>query len=100
MPGQPDLGAGRGLRRPSWTVPNRACRASACAASLVGVRSIAPLTTVVNTFGGTWFEKDWTPKVNAPEFNRGDRPSTSNLVQGARRGGRRPGRFHRMPDRD
>src|SRR3954464_3773044 len=31
---------------------------------------IAPLTTVVNTFGGTWFEKDWTPKVNAPEFNQ------------------------------
>ena len=30
----------------------------------------APLTTVVNTFGGTWFEKDWTPKVNAPEFNQ------------------------------
>jgi sorbitol/mannitol transport system substrate-binding protein len=23
---------------------------------------------VVNTFGGTWFEKDWTPKVNGPEF--------------------------------
>ncbi|MFD0744148.1 extracellular solute-binding protein [Phytohabitans flavus] len=22
----------------------------------------APLTTVVNTFGGTWFEKDWTPR--------------------------------------
>jgi sorbitol/mannitol transport system substrate-binding protein len=29
---------------------------------------MAPLTTVVNTFGGTWFEQDWTPKVNAPEF--------------------------------
>ncbi len=28
----------------------------------------APLTTLVNTFGGTWFEKDWTPKVDAPEF--------------------------------
>ena len=28
----------------------------------------APLTTVVNTFGGTWFDKDWTAKVNAPEF--------------------------------
>ncbi|WP_240770263.1 sugar ABC transporter substrate-binding protein [Nocardioides sp. GY 10127] len=28
----------------------------------------APLTTVVNTFGGTWFEEDWTPKVNSPEF--------------------------------
>ena len=32
----------------------------------------APLTTVVNTFGGTWFDKDWTPQVNAPEFKRGD----------------------------
>jgi sorbitol/mannitol transport system substrate-binding protein len=28
----------------------------------------APLTTVVNTFGGTWFDKDWTAKVNSPEF--------------------------------
>lgn len=28
----------------------------------------APLTTVVNTFGGTWFDKDWTPRVDAPEF--------------------------------
>ncbi|MFF2298510.1 ABC transporter substrate-binding protein [Arthrobacter sp. NPDC058127] len=27
-----------------------------------------PLTTVVNTFGGTWFDKDWNAKVNAPEF--------------------------------
>ncbi|MFF5080540.1 ABC transporter substrate-binding protein [Actinoplanes sp. NPDC000266] len=30
----------------------------------------APLTTVVNTYGGTWFEKDWTPKVNSPEFTQ------------------------------
>jgi polyol transport system substrate-binding protein len=30
----------------------------------------APLTTVVNTYGGTWFDKDWTPKVNAPEFKQ------------------------------
>ena len=28
----------------------------------------APLTTVVNTFGGTWFNEDWTPGVNSPEF--------------------------------
>src|SRR3954462_794601 len=33
----------------------------------------APLTTVVNTFGGTWFTKDWTPKVNAPEFKAATR---------------------------
>ncbi|XVU25952.1 ABC transporter substrate-binding protein [Actinoplanes sp. CA-054009] len=30
----------------------------------------APLTTVVNTYGGTWFEKDWTAKVNSPEFTQ------------------------------
>jgi sorbitol/mannitol transport system substrate-binding protein len=28
----------------------------------------APLTTVVNTFGGTWFTKDWQAQVNSPEF--------------------------------
>jgi sorbitol/mannitol transport system substrate-binding protein len=30
----------------------------------------APLTTVVNTFGGTWFTKDWQPRVDSPEFRR------------------------------
>ena len=30
----------------------------------------APLTTVVNTFGGTWFTKDWQAEVNAPEFKQ------------------------------
>jgi polyol transport system substrate-binding protein len=29
---------------------------------------IAPLTTAVNTFGGTWFTKDWQAQVNHPEF--------------------------------
>lgn len=29
---------------------------------------IAPLTTVVNTFGGTWFDEDWNAQVDAPEF--------------------------------
>ena len=28
----------------------------------------APLTTMVNTFGGTWFTKDWQAQVNGPEF--------------------------------
>jgi len=30
----------------------------------------APLTSVVNTFGGTWFTKDWQPEVNSPEFKQ------------------------------
>jgi sorbitol/mannitol transport system substrate-binding protein len=29
---------------------------------------MAPLTTVVNTFGGTWFTKDWKAQVNSPQF--------------------------------
>jgi sorbitol/mannitol transport system substrate-binding protein len=28
----------------------------------------APLTTMVNTFGGTWFTKDWQAQVDSPEF--------------------------------
>lgn len=28
----------------------------------------APLTTVVNTFGGTWFDKDWNAQLDSPEF--------------------------------
>ncbi|WP_103532443.1 sugar ABC transporter substrate-binding protein [Streptomyces sp. SM11] len=31
---------------------------------------IAPLTTVVNTMGGTWFTEDWEPRLNAPEFKK------------------------------
>jgi sorbitol/mannitol transport system substrate-binding protein len=28
----------------------------------------APLTTVVNTFGGSWFDQKWNAQVNAPGF--------------------------------
>jgi sorbitol/mannitol transport system substrate-binding protein len=28
----------------------------------------APLTTVVNTFGGTWFDENWDAQVDSPEF--------------------------------
>jgi sorbitol/mannitol transport system substrate-binding protein len=41
---------------------------------------LAPLTTVVNTFGGTWFDKDWTAEVNGPGFTRGTQFYV-NLVQ-------------------
>jgi sorbitol/mannitol transport system substrate-binding protein len=30
----------------------------------------APLTTLVNTFGGTWFDADWNAKVDSPEFRK------------------------------
>lgn len=28
----------------------------------------APLTTVVQTFGGTWYDEDWNAQVDSPEF--------------------------------
>ncbi|MFG3096268.1 ABC transporter substrate-binding protein [Streptomyces sp. NPDC048202] len=31
---------------------------------------IAPLSTVVNTFGGTWFDKDWNARLDSPEFKK------------------------------
>ncbi|MFD8815808.1 ABC transporter substrate-binding protein, partial [Streptomyces sp. NPDC059627] len=31
---------------------------------------LAPLTTVVNTFGGTWFDKDWKAQLDAPAFKQ------------------------------
>jgi len=76
-----DLFAAKGLtmpERPTWQqVADFASKlddkgggvAGICLRGLPGWGEVfAPLTTVVNTFGGTWFEKDWTAKVNAPEF--------------------------------
>jgi sorbitol/mannitol transport system substrate-binding protein len=31
---------------------------------------MAPLTTVVNTMGGTWFDKNWTAQVDSPAFTK------------------------------
>lgn len=30
----------------------------------------APLTTMVNTFGGTWFTEDWDAQLTSPEFKK------------------------------
>jgi polyol transport system substrate-binding protein len=32
--------------------------------------AIAPLTTVVNTMGGTWFDVNWDAQLKAPEFKQ------------------------------
>ena len=31
---------------------------------------MAPLTTVVNTFGGTWFTKDWQAQLTSPQWSQ------------------------------
>ena len=30
----------------------------------------APLTTVVKTFGGNWYDMDWKATVNSPEWKQ------------------------------
>ena len=30
---------------------------------------MAPLTTVVNTYGGRWFDENWEPQLDTPEWN-------------------------------
>jgi sorbitol/mannitol transport system substrate-binding protein len=64
--------------KPTWDeVAALAAKADGAAPGMKGIclrgqpgwgQVFAPLTTVVNTFGGTWFDKDWNAKVNAPEF--------------------------------
>jgi len=40
-----------------------------CLRGLAGWGQVfAPLTTVVNTFGGTWFDENFDAQVNSPEF--------------------------------
>ncbi|ELS52347.1 putative Sugar ABC transporter solute-binding protein [Streptomyces viridochromogenes Tue57] len=34
---------------------------------------MAPLTTVINTFGGTWFDKDWNARLNSREAKEATR---------------------------
>lgn len=64
--------------KPTWDeVAALAARADGAAPGMKGIclrgqpgwgQIFAPLTTVVNTFGGTWFDKDWNAQVNSPEF--------------------------------
>jgi sorbitol/mannitol transport system substrate-binding protein len=76
-----DMFTAKGLtmpEKPTWAqVAELAAKADDKANGVAGIclrglpgwgEGIASLTTIVNTYGGTWFEKDWTPKLNAPEF--------------------------------
>jgi sorbitol/mannitol transport system substrate-binding protein len=76
-----DIFAAKGLSmpsNPSWDqVAALAAKADGAAPGMKGIclrgqpgwgQVFAPLTTVVNTFGGTWFDKDWNAQVNSPEF--------------------------------
>ena len=60
--GEADLAAGR-RRSPPRSTARKPGMKGICLRGQPGWGEVfAPLTTVVNTFGGTWFDKDW----NAP----------------------------------
>lgn len=76
-----DIFAAKGLTmpaNPTWDqVADLAAKADDPSTGMKGIclrgqpgwgQIFAPLTTVVNTFGGTWFNKDWTAGVNSPKF--------------------------------
>ncbi|MGW0738067.1 ABC transporter substrate-binding protein [Streptomyces sp. NPDC002851] len=81
-----DVFAKAGLKmpaRPTWKqVADLAARVDGAEPGMKGIclrglpgwgELMAPLTTVVNTFGGTWFEKDWTARLDSKEFKEATR---------------------------
>ncbi|MGW1723921.1 ABC transporter substrate-binding protein [Streptomyces sp. NPDC002306] len=78
-----DVFAAKGLTmpaHPTWTqVADLAARADGAEPGMKGIclrglpgwgEVMAPLTTVVNTFGGTWFDQDWKARLDSPEFRK------------------------------
>ncbi len=78
-----DLFEAKGItmpERPTWTqVADFAAKMDGAEPGMKGIclrglpgwgEVFAPLTTVVNTFGGTWFTADWQPQVSSPEFTK------------------------------
>lgn len=78
-----DVFAAKGLTmptNPTWAqVADLAAKVDGAEPGMKGIclrglpgwgENMGPLTTVVNTFGGTWFTKDWQPQVNGPEFTK------------------------------
>ncbi|WP_330291896.1 ABC transporter substrate-binding protein [Streptomyces sp. NBC_00576] len=65
---------------PTWTqVADLAAKADGAESGMKGIclrglpgwgEVMAPLTTVVNTFGGTWFDRNWKARLDSPEWQR------------------------------
>ncbi len=88
-----DIFAAKGLTmpaKPTWQqVADLAARLDGAEPGMKGIclrglpgwgEVMAPLTTVVNTFGGTWFDKDWKARLDSPS---GSRRSTSTSAWSA-----------------
>jgi sorbitol/mannitol transport system substrate-binding protein len=78
-----DVLAAKGIEmpaKPTWPqVADIAARVDGAQPGMAGIclrgqpgwgQVFAPLTTVVNTFGGTWFTKDWQAQVDGEPFQK------------------------------
>ncbi|WBB61102.1 sugar ABC transporter substrate-binding protein [Streptomyces sp. WMMC500] len=78
-----DVFAEHGLKmpgKPTWQeVADLAAEADGAEPGMKGIclrglpgwgEVIAPLTTVVNTMGGTWFDENWEAQLTSPEFTK------------------------------
>ncbi|MGW3207437.1 ABC transporter substrate-binding protein [Streptomyces sp. NPDC001135] len=78
-----DVFAAKGLTmpaHPTWRqVADLAARVDGARPGMKGIclrglpgwgELMAPLTTVVNTFGGTWFDQHWKARLDSPEFEK------------------------------
>ncbi|MFF7445187.1 MULTISPECIES: extracellular solute-binding protein [unclassified Streptomyces] len=78
-----DVFAQAGLKmpaHPTWTqVADLAAKLDGAEPGMKGIclrglpgwgEVMAPLTTVVNTFGGTWFDKNWKARLDSPAWQR------------------------------
>ncbi|MEY9874608.1 ABC-type glycerol-3-phosphate transport system substrate-binding protein [Streptacidiphilus sp. MAP12-33] len=78
-----DVFAAKGLTmpaNPTWNqVADLAAKADGAQPGMKGIclrgqvgwgEMLAPLTTVVNTMGGTWFDKDWNAQLTSPAFTK------------------------------
>ncbi|MFD3560638.1 MULTISPECIES: ABC transporter substrate-binding protein [unclassified Streptomyces] len=81
-----DVFTKKGLRmpaHPTWQqVADLAAKADGAEPGMKGIclrglpgwgELMAPLTTVVNTFGGTWFDKNWKAQLTSPGFEKATR---------------------------
>lgn len=69
--------------RPTWDeIARLACRLHAPRQGRYGIvlrglpgwgEAMAPLTTIANTFGARWFDMDWEPQLDSPEWKAATR---------------------------
>ena len=86
MPPSADLAAGRGVRPHKLKTRDMA---GICLRGKPGWGEVlAPLDTVINTFGGRWFDMDWNAQLTSPEVEKAVKFYV-DMVQSVRRTGRR-----------